>query len=203
MFSKKISTAALLMFIIASIVAFGCSEDTNYDQRAVVYVMSINENAPYLSDVLEQGDSVYYTPPPDFVIKYVDDYVTEDYVKVIFENRPYNGIVDPRFSLGDVMVTGYDVEFVNLGGGNAPVASFSGTTSILVEANSIVEAWVLLVPFSAKNSLALDTLKYTAYEIMAQANITFHGHEVQTENETHFPASLTVNFADPLTVGKE
>lgn len=203
MFSKKISIAALLTFIIAGILAFGCSEDSNYDQRAVVYVMSINENAPYLSDVLDQGDSVYYTPPPTNVIKYEDDYVTEDYVKVIFENRPYNGIVDPRFSLGDFMVTGYDVEFVNLSGGNSPLASFSGSTNILVEANSMVEAWVLLVPFSAKNGLGLDTLKYTAYEIMTQARITFRGHEVQTDNETNFPATLTVNFADPLCVGDD
>ena len=203
MFSKKISIATLLSFIIVGILAFGCSEDSNYDQRAVVYVMSINENAPYLSDVLEQGDSVYYTPPPDFVLKTVDDYVTEDYIKVIFENRPYNGIVDPRFSLGDFMVTGYDVEFVNLSGGNAPVAPFSGSTSILIESNSIVEAWVLLVPFAAKNALGLDTLKYTAYEIMTQARITFRGHEVQTENEINFPAAVTVNFADPLTVGND
>ena len=38
MFSRKISILALLSFIIAGILAFGCSEDSNYDQRAVVYV---------------------------------------------------------------------------------------------------------------------------------------------------------------------
>jgi hypothetical protein len=143
-------------------------------------------------------------PPNDASFKLNDDFVTEDWIEVVFTNKPYNSIVDPsRGSLGDFLVTGYDVEFIPYGGAPVPVPSFSGSTSVLVPSGEAVAASILLVPYAAKNVDPLLSLQYTAAEYMTRAHITFHGHEVQTDNNINFEVNMTVNFADPLLTKAE
>jgi hypothetical protein len=196
MFGK--SKVVMLAFaLLLAAVILGCSEDSNYDQRTVVYVGGINGDKPFLCDVLSQGDSLYM---PDMVTyKTSDDFITEDWVEVVFYNKPYSTVIEPGTgSLGDFLVTGYDVEFIPLGGASNPVASFSGSTSILVPASESVTGSILLVPFSSKNVDPLNSMKYSPLEIMSRAHITFHGRYVQTTTDVEFTADLTVNFADPL-----
>ena len=195
---RKLTTFALMSLLTIGALVVGCDE-SNYDQRTVVYVSNINDGAPYFSDVLNQGDSIYYTDTDS--IKSIDDYVEEDWIKVQIHNKPYSSLVDAGgSSLGDFLVTGYDVEFVRKDGGPTPVPPFSGETSILVPCNTLVEAVILFVPFSAKNdpTLVLYSLHYTGLEIMSYAHITFHGHEVQTTCNIDFSAGISVNFGDPL-----
>ena len=195
--SGKVKAAAVASALVLITVILSCSEDSNYDQRTVVYVSSINKDAPFLCDVLCQGDSIYM--PDQVTYKRSDDYVTEDYIQVVITNKPYNSIVDPtKGSLGNFLVTGYDVEFIPYGGAPVPVQPFSGSTSILVASGDAVTASILLVPYAAKNVAPLINLDYTSNEIMARAHITFHGHEVQTDNNISFEVNMTVNFADPL-----
>jgi hypothetical protein len=197
MFGKsKVVVLAFALLLIAVILS--CSEDSNYDQRTVVYVGGINANKPFMCDILNQGDSLYM---PDLVTyKTSDDYITEDYVDVVFYNKPYSTVIEPGTgSLGDFLVTGYDVMFIPLGGADTPVAPFSGSTSILVPQGESVTGSVLLVPFSAKNQDPLNSMKYSPLEIMARAHFTFHGHYVQTNTLVDFTADLSVDFADPLT----
>jgi hypothetical protein len=187
------SSLALLAVILS------CSEDSNYDQRTVVYVSSIANDRPYMVDVLCQGDSIYN--PDGVTFKYIDDFVTEDYIPVVFTNKPYNGIVDPaEGALGQFLVTGYDVSFMPYGGAAVPVAPFSGTTSVLVPSGESVSASVLLCPFEAKSLQPLLGLAYQTdgYEIMARAHIVFHGEEIQSGRKVDFEANVSVNFADPL-----
>ena len=54
--SNVVMFASLFMLVA---VIMSCSEDTNYDQRTVVYVSSINGDSPFICDVLSQGDSLY------------------------------------------------------------------------------------------------------------------------------------------------
>ncbi len=194
---KKISLIVFVSIIVCGTIFMGCDKDNTYTQRTVIFVSSINEGSPFTSDVLNQGDSLYYTD--SFVYKTVDDYVVEDFVTVTFTNRPYSGIVDVcNGSLGDFLITSYEVEYDPRTSG-IPVQSFSGNTSILVPANSTVQAGILLVPFRDKNSTVLFNIRYTATEIMSNATIIFHGHEIQAENRTlSFTAGLHVNFADVL-----
>lgn len=196
MFGKsKVVVLAFALMLVAVILS--CSEDTNYDQRTVVYVGGINGDKPFMCDVLNQGDSLYQEDMITY--KTVDDNITEDYVAVVFHNKPYSTVIEPGTgSLGDFLVTGYDVEFIPLGGAAIPVPSFSGSTSILVPESESVTGQILFVPFSAKNSDPLDSMKYTPLEIMARAHITFRGHYVQTTTQVEFEADLSVNFADPL-----
>ncbi len=197
MFGKsKVVMLAFALLLVA--VILGCSEDSNYDQRTVVYVGGLNGDSPYLCDVLSQGDSLYMED--QITYKTSDDFITEDRVEVVFYNKPYSTVVEPGTgSLGDFLVTGYDVEFIPLEGTDSPVAAFSGSTSILVPESESVAGSILLVPFSAKNLDPLDSMKYSPLEIMARAHFTFHGHYLQTETQVEFEANLTVNFADPLT----
>jgi hypothetical protein len=196
MFGKsKVVMLAFALLLVAVILS--CSEDSNYDQRTVVYVGGMNGDKPFLCDILNQGDSLFKEDMITY--KTVDDNITEDYVAVVFYNKPYSTVIEPGAgSLGDFLVTGYDVEFIPLGGDTIPVAPFSGSMSLLVPASGSVTGNILLVPFSAKNSDPLDSMKYTPLEIMARAHITFHGHYLQTSTDVYFEADLSVNFADPL-----
>jgi len=196
---KKISLIVLVTIIVCGTIFMGCDKDSTYTQRTVIFVSSINEGSPFTSDVLDQGDSLYYTDSS--VYKTVDDYVNEDFVTVTFTNRPYSGIVDVSDgSLGDFLITGYEVEYDPRTSG-IPVQPFSGNTSILVPANSTVEAMILIVPFRDKtdNAAPLWGIRYTGTEIMSNATIKFHGHEIQADNRTlSFSAGLHVGFADLL-----
>jgi hypothetical protein len=195
---RKMSVVAALVLFAGAAVLIGCdSKPDNYNSRTVVYVSNINDGLPYLCDVLNQGDSLYYEDT--FVYKLEDDFITEDRVKIEIHNRPYNGLLEPRLSLGDFLLTGYSVEFTPTdGSGIVPVSSFSGSTSILVPAGEKVEAWIVLVPFVNKTIAPLVSMQYTNQEIYTNATLVFTGHEVQTNREIRFEAGLHVNFADPL-----
>jgi len=194
---RKMSLVAAVMLIVGTAVMVGCdSKPDNYSTRTIVYVSYINEGAPFLCDVLEQGDSLYYEDTN--IYKLEDDFITEDRVSVIFHNRPYNGLVEPRLSLGDFLVTGYTVEFTTTDGSPTPVQSFTGNTSILIPADEMVEAWIVIVPFGSKNVDPLVSMQYQPQEVFTNAMITFRGHEVQTNREISFEAGLHVNFGDPL-----
>ncbi len=195
---KRIHLIASVSALILAALFLSCTDETNYDQRTVVYVASMNEGEPYLCDVLNQGDSLYERDGSTY--KTDDDYITEDYLSVTFYNKPYNSVVDPDVSaLGDFLVTDYDVTFTPYGTAPIPVQPFSGQTAILVPAGELVTGSILLVPFGAKNVDPLLSIMYTSIEYMSVVNITFRGHEVQTDREVSFSAGLTVNFADPLT----
>lgn len=199
MHKKKLTAITLISIVAVWFLVIGCDEDSNYDSRTVVYVSSINENAPYLSDVLNQGDSIYDRTGTSAVTN--DDFVEEDWIAVTFYNKPYNNVVGVCGSnLCDFLVTDYSVEFADLAGGASPVAPFTGQTSILVPSGTMVEGYILLVPIYAKMISPLIDMRYTAIEVMTIANITFRGHEVQTDREVEFSCGVTVNFADPLII---
>jgi len=195
--SRKVKVAAFLSVLTVGALILSCSEDSNYDQRAVVYVSSINDDKPFLCDVLNQGDSLWNSTKTAY--KTDDDFITEDWVTVIFHNKPYNGVVDvSNGSLGNVLITSYDVSYTSTGGAPVPVQSFTGETSILVPPNEFVPASILICPFASKQVNPLLPLMYSPNEIMSFAHVVFHAHEVQTTNKFTFEASFTVNFADPL-----
>ncbi|RPJ57457.1 MAG: hypothetical protein EHM12_09140 [Dehalococcoidia bacterium] len=201
---RKYMTVAIAALMAMGVLAAGCDLDNNYDERTVVYVSNINDGYPFISDVINQGDSLYYTDTNIF--KTEDDYIVEDWVKVQFHNRPYNGVVDIGTGvLGDFLVTGYTVEFTRMdGNAGTLVQEFTGQMSLLVPANSQVEAVILLVPYLSKNTGELETMHYSwtnplaSQEIFTNATITFTGHEVQTDRDIEFSAGLMVNFVDFL-----
>lgn len=191
--NRKLTAFAVMIGIFAVFVA-SC-ENEQEENRAVVIVSSINENAPFFSDVLEQGDTVYVAGLPYTV----DDFISEDYVLVTFYNRPYNNFTTtgPGLPLSDFLITRYRVDWRRTDGGDpAELVPIDGATSVQVPSNTLVEAAILLVPFQAKNNPFLSALQYSPGEIMAIAHITFWGHEVGTNREWSFEAEVSVNFGD-------
>jgi len=191
---RKIVAFSLVVGLIA--VFAGSCENDSESNRAVVIVSSINENTPFFSDVLEQGDTVlvggsYYT---------VDDFITEDYVLVTFYNRPYNDFTTtgPEQPLSDFIVTRYRVEWRLASGAAGPVPPmYEGATNIQVPSNTLVSAAVLLVPFQLKSDTGIFfPYWYSNDEVLAIAHLTFWGHEVGTDREWSLAAELTVNFGD-------
>lgn len=196
---KKYAALSIYMLALATLAA-GCDEDSSYDQRTVVYVSNINDGMPFMSDVLHQGDSLYYSDT--MIFKLEDDFIEEDWIKIEIHNRPYNSIVEPGASLGDFLITSYEVSFVRDDGGAVPVRAFRGEMSTHVPANSKVEAYIVLVPLVSKTIEPLVSMQYSNNEIFSNARLTFRGHEIQTNREIAFSAGLHVNFADPLIVGR-
>jgi hypothetical protein len=195
--SRKAKVALLASAVILGALAIGCSEKSNFDQRAVVFVSSVNGDKPFMCDVLNQGDSLYEHDRVTF--KTSDDYVTEDVIAVVVHNKPYNSIIDPeKGALGNVLVTGYDVVFTPIGGSPVPVPPFSGRTSVLVPSGQDVTVSILICPFADKTIAPLVGLEYSPNEILSFAHVVFHAEEVQTSRTFTFEADFTVNFADPL-----
>ncbi len=175
--------------------------DEGEDTRSVVTVASLNENRPFFSDVLAQGDSVYRR---DFSPVETDDYVAEDWVAVMFYNKPYNDFntAGPGDPLGEVLVTNYRIEWERVDGGTETPNTYNGATSVLVPSGQIVEGGILLVPFYEKNRPFLEDLDYVhgppfGEEVLCIAHITFWAHEVGAPSrEFEFNADLSVNFGD-------
>jgi hypothetical protein len=192
---KRKILAFSLVVVVLAIIAASC-ENGSQENRAVVIVSSINENVPYFSDVLEQGDTVLVGGLPYIV----DDFITEDYVVVTFYNRPYNDFTTtgPGKPLSDFLITSYRVEWRLANGATGAVPpTYDGATSIQVPSNTLVSAAVLLVPFNLKNAAGIFfPLWYSDTEVLTIAHITFWGHEVGSDREWSFAAELTVNFGD-------
>jgi hypothetical protein len=195
--NRKLLAFAIVVGIFGIFVA-SCDNNSE-ENRAVVIVSAINENVPFFSDVIEQGDTVYVSGLPYTI----DDFITEDYVLVTFYNRPYNDFTTtgPGKPLSDFLITRYRIEWRRADGSSGAVPPiFEGATSVQVPSNTFVSAAVLLVPFAAKNTTLLSDISYLGPafpdEILTIAHITFWGHEVGTDREWSVAAELTVNFGD-------
>ncbi len=195
--SRKVKVAVLASALILGALALGCSEKSNFDQRTVVFVSSVNDDKPFLCDVLNQGDSLWNRTKTAY--KTDDDFITEDFIKVVIHNKPNNSVIDPSSgALGNVLITKYDVSFTPLGGAAVPIQPFTGETSVLIPANEFVTMSILIAPFAAKQIQPLLGLQYSRNEIMSIAHVVFHVQEVQTDRIFTFETSFTVDFADPL-----
>ncbi len=183
---------------VAGLFLASCNNDSE-ENRAVVTVASINDNAPFFSDALDQGDTVYYegTNPP---VAYTDDdFLREDYVEVIFQNQPYSPILltGPNLPLSDFLITRYRVQWRRVDGGAGVPPTYEGATSISVKSKEMAVGYVLLVPAVVKGSPLIVPLHYAAGEYLMVADITFWGHEIGAQGrEWSFDASVSVNFAD-------
>jgi len=194
---------------LTAFVSLLASCDSNSEQkRAVITVFSMNDNEPFFSDVLAQGDSVYDISGAPIQR---DDFVKEDYINITFYNKPYNdyNTADPGDPLGEFLITRYRIDWERVDGSGTEVPPpFNGATSLILPIGAVTEGAVLLVPFEEKNKTYLQELSYVGprvgQEVMCIAHYTFWGHEVGTggNRETSFKASISVNFGDIVIKSK-
>ncbi len=194
------SRISLFFFLAVSfmVVLASCNSGPE-EKRSIITVSSINENQPYFSDVLSQGDSVYDKSGVPILR---DDYVEEDWVNITFYNKPYNpfNTTSPGGPLGDFIITRYTIEWERADGGVETPDTYNGATSIILPTGEFTEGGILLVPFYEKNKPFLRDINYVGsmigQEVLCIAHITFWGHEVGIERETMFNASISVDFGD-------
>lgn len=205
--SRKLTLFACFAVLVG---VFLASCDTDGEQkRSIVTVSSMNNNAPFFSDVLEQGDTLYYPPGVPFT---QDDFVKEDWCPIILKNTPYNTIVftGPDRPYSDFLVTHYHVQWRRVDGGGPVPGPSDGATNINVPSGEEVEANILLIPYEVKNTALMMSINYLnpgpgpapapAFpdEFLMVADVTLYGHEVGTGREQEFTASVSVSFGDPV-----
>jgi hypothetical protein len=208
--NRKITLFACLALVVGVFLA-SCN-DAGENGRAVVTVSSMNGNAPFFSDVLEQGDSLFFPPggPLAGLPLTLDDFVGEDWVPVTFYNRPYNDFATtgPGKPFNDFLVTGYHVTWRRVDGGVGIPPAYTGATNINVPSGKEIGALILLVPYEVKNTPLMTAINYNnpppggAFpdEYLMIAHVEFTGHEVGTDRDQTFSAEVSVNFADPVVV---
>jgi hypothetical protein len=174
--SRKITFFACLI-VLGTIFLASCEND----ERAVVSVVSMNNNDPFTSDV---ADAVA---------------LTDDWCPVTFYNRPYSSLVatGPGLPYNDFLVTRYRVTWRRTDGGTEVPAPFEGALSVNVPSTEQANASILLVPGVLKTQPPLSTIGAT--QILAVATVTFYGYEVGTDNDQEFTAEISVTFADYVT----
>jgi len=183
---KRFITFAVVASAFAVFVA-GCKNDPE-QQRSVISVASLNCNEPGQSDVLEQGDSLNLLS---------DDFYADDWSRVRFENKPYDGLIttDPGAPHGDFLVTHYHIHWTRSSGGPVlPDRDENMTVSIPSGKDNV--GFVRLVSFQDKETPILTALQYAPGHIRMTAHITFYGHEVGNDRETSVETSLSVEFFD-------
>ncbi len=190
---KRIFAFTLLALALAAALA-GCKNDPE-QQRSVISVASLNCNNPGQSDVLEQGDSLNTT---------ADDYYADDWVRVRFENKPYNELIttEPGLPHGDFLVTRYHIRWTRDDGGPV-LPERTEQTSISVPSASDNVGYIRLVSLEDKETPVLTALQYAPGHIRMRAHITFYGHEVGTDRETSVEAALDVEFFDWMIATSE
>jgi hypothetical protein len=201
---KRKTAFLICCIVIAGVFLASCNNDSEQN-RAVVTVASMNGNAPFFSDVLDQGDTLFvggvpYTP---------DDFLQEDFVEVIFQNQPYNTFVTtgPNLPLSDFMITRYRVEWQRVDGGSGVPPTYNGATAITVPSGELGIGYIVLVPYEVKASPLMSSINYLGLnfpdEYLSIATLTFWGHEIGSDREWSFGSQLSVNFADPVVVSED
>ncbi|MDH3217390.1 MAG: hypothetical protein OEN01_14085 [Candidatus Krumholzibacteria bacterium] len=193
------------LIAIAGVLLGSCQNEAE-EHRAVVTIASINGNQPYFSDVLEQGDTLW-VPPLNVLPFTSDDFVREDWITVLFDNRPYSPLLTtgPGLPLSDFIITDYRVEWRRTDGGVGVPPTYYGATSISVPSGEQVFGAIVLVPYEVKNSPLMSTINYLGAtfpdEYLMIATLTFYGHEVGAmDREWSFSGQISVNFADPVVI---
>ena len=178
----------LLVFVaaVALAVAILVSCDNDPEQnRSVVTVASINDNAPLFSDVLGGADSSSAAIYPDVI-------------SVVFYNRPYNAMITtgPGEPYGDFLITRYTIDWVRTDGGSPALPPLDAGVSIQVPTGEFVKGEIVLVTHQNKATSPLADLVGVPQQISMDARIIFYGHEIGTDRETEIQATLGVLFAD-------
>lgn len=171
----------LLLMIVAFVGAFvvSCQDDAS-KARSVISVSSINDNAPYFSDVLTDSNTV-----------------VEDWVSVIFNNRPYNSqiVTGPGLPFYEFTVTRYHVDYVRPDGNLSVPPSFDAAATIVIPSREFIPATIKLVPAGHKTIPPLNAL-VGGGGIDLVANITFYGSEIGTTAEKSFQAAISISAAN-------
>ncbi|MCP4400793.1 MAG: hypothetical protein GY801_26260 [bacterium] len=169
-----------LIFLLA-----GCGKpggSTNNLTNSFVTIVSLNENAPLVSDVLTDGAG------------------TDDVITVTFQSDPRQlgsdeNPTDPDGTspFDTITLRSYHVEHIRSDGGPNP-ADFTAGTNVRIEPDSEANADVVVVRGFDKHRSPLEELRDDG-QIFTTSIITFYGEDGYG-NDIAVDASLVISFAN-------
>lgn len=174
-----------LFYICIIPVFLGCGKpggSTNNLTNSLVRVVSVNDNAPFLSDVLTGGVPV-------------DDIIT---VTLKSESRQLGEGDNPTDPDGPspfdtITLRSYHIAYLRSDGGPNP-PHLTGSTHIRIEPNSEATTKIIVVRAQDKHRSPLEELRDDG-QLFTSAFITFYGEDGYG-NDIKVPASLAISFAN-------
>jgi len=185
----------IALLLAAGLAVFALAACSNDDiGHSVLEVVSINEGAPVIDAQLDPG--------ADKIAGTEDDFVPNGHVKVAVQNRAYDeyttttSATDP---LASFVIDRVSVEWQPLVSGTAAdnLPAFNRTYDFgqVVPRGEIVEFDVMLVTFEMKTQPFLQGLITGDPPFVAQARVTFTGHDSGATNTFYsFTTTIPVEF---------
>ncbi len=198
---KKMLVLTAIMAVVFAILT-GCDNNKPGQARSVVTVSSLNANQPHVSDILEQGDSMFVNTGFRILAVTTDDFIAADMVPVIFYNRPYNSMIatEPGMPHGDFVISRYRVRWERTDSGTFTLPDYEAGLGLSIPSGEESEASILLVTYDNKFNTVLWDLNYLGtdwdQEVHMDAHITFYGYESGTDREIAIETTLGVVFVD-------
>jgi len=170
-------------WIALAVIATGCSDDSS--PRSVVSVETINEGQVLDSDVYNNGS--------DQLPGTEDDYIIEDQVAVVIQNRPHDiGLeIRPNGPFGAVVFDRYEVRF----SGEETLSPLFGAIHLRVLSGGTGTGIVTVVPAGYKSMPPLLALR-TGGEMFFECEVTLIGTEEDSKDEVRAIASIPVHCAN-------
>jgi len=174
----------ILTLLVAMIALTGCSSDNNEHQRLVTEVDFVNMGAP----LIVAGLNLNGTVDPD------DDFVPIEFMQFEFSARALNDnmMLPENGTYSTFNITHYDLVWVP--GSSAPAALTDynvtgGAFSLSVPVNDNVTSAIFVGDIAMKNEAW-----FPGNSFIANAEVTFYGHESSSEYEVAIHAGVTVQF---------
>ncbi|MBP7668990.1 MAG: hypothetical protein KA123_00190 [Candidatus Eisenbacteria bacterium] len=173
----------------------GCHDENQPRSRVVITRISAPGESADLSSSVFQSDIV--AEGEDGLPGTPDDIVYEDEILVVLENEPSSSMlsIDPEGAFGQVLITGYRIEYSANGDAIDPI---EGAMHLLIPSGTQRIASVVLVSAEAKSQPPLSTLVETGGEIFGSATITLSGYEETSEDPIEVSGTIQIHFANWL-----
>jgi len=174
----------------------GCAGDDEEGPRSITSIVSVNDNLPLAADVYnfgadkEQGGG--------------DDFVPEDYLKVVVTSRPHDPALTlhPDRAFGTVRFTRYSLDFATNDFGDNGTVELTDfidyPMNLVVPINSEGTGYVLAVPGSWKTEGDFEDLLFGG-SFFTTATLTLYGEEETSHDDIVLTTGVVIgisNYAD-------
>ncbi|MFT5232403.1 MAG: hypothetical protein ACI9UK_000259 [Candidatus Krumholzibacteriia bacterium] len=175
----------ILTLIVGLIALTGCSTENNEHQRLVVEADFVNFGAP----LVVAGVNLNGTPGDAS-----DDFVPIEFLTYTFSARALNDnmVIPENGTYSTFNITHYDLVWVPSSSAPAALTDYNitrGGFTLSVPINNEVESAILVSDIGMKAEPWFPGVSF-----VANADVTFYGHESSSEHEVAIRSSVTVQF---------
>jgi hypothetical protein len=186
-------SAALALAVLAIGGLAGCADDNEEGPRSITAIASVNDNLPVAADVYNLGQ--------DKELGGGDDYVPEDYLKVVVTSRPHDPALtlNPDRAFGTVRFTSYSLDFATNDFGDNGTIELTDFVdypmNLVVPINGEGTGYVLAVPGSWKLENDFGPL-YEGGSYFTTATLTIRGEEETSHDPIELSTGVVIGFSN-------